>query len=400
MSPAGGEGESRKRPERPEYTVYRSRPSLRDKLGTPDLAKLRDRFRRGGEKKPRERKPSLAADARPAWRKWLKWVAIGALVWILISFAAFAVSAQIQKGKLADGVGNALDGNPLMLALPQNILVLGTDIRSGAFAGQGASLKCLRRAESGAKAGSGCDAVRSDTIMVVRAGRGTFRRLSIPRDTLAEIPGHGAQKINSAYAIGGAKLSARTVGRFLGIDIDQIAILDFDGFRNFIDTIGGVEVKLPTAVCTQQSGGTFNLDLNKGEHTLDGFAAITLARTRDNSCGSGETTGTDLERAQFQQLILDGIKNRLTSITRLPYNFARGPFIGWNAPKAIVSSMGALNMPQLVISATVGGGGDSLVLEPNAIADPLVVSQDECERKVEELLGGDPPRTPACSPGG
>ena len=199
-------------------------------------------------------------------------------------------------------------------------------------------------------------------------------------------------------APGGAKLEIRTVEKFLGIDIDQVAIVDFDGFRNFIDSIGGVEVDLPTDVCSSVSGGAFNLNLDKGEHTLNGFQAITLARTRENSCGSGQATGTDLERAQFQQLIIDGIKGRLTSITRLPYNFIKGPIIGWNAPKAFVSSMGMLTMPQLVLSAALGGGGGTEVLTPTSLSDPLVVAQDECERKVKKLIGGDPDRTPACSP--
>jgi LCP family protein required for cell wall assembly len=311
------------------------------------------------------------------------------------------VSAQIQKFKLADGAEEALDGNPFMLVSPQNILVLGTDIRSGAFAGpeEAASKKCLEAAGEGRSAPEGCAPVRSDTIMVVRAGRGTFRKLSIPRDTLAEIPGHGADKINAAYALGGAKLTIRTVENFLGIDIDQLAIVDFDGFRNFIDSLGGIEVDLPTDVCSSVSGGAFNLNLEEGEHTLNGFQAITLARTRSNSCGSGDFTGSDLERAQFQQVIIDGIKGRLTSITRLPYNFIKGPIIGWNAPKAFVSSMGALTMPQLVLSAAIGGSG-SEVLEPQSLSDPLVIPQEECQRKVEELLGSEPDRQPACSPAG
>ena len=121
-----------------------------------------------------------------------------------------------------------------------------------------------------------------------------------------------------------------------------MAIIDFDGFRKFIDTIGGIDVDLPTRRLLERLGGAFNLKLDKGENHLDGFQAITLARTRENTCGSGDFTGTDVERAQFQQLILDGIKGKLTSITSLPMNFLRGPFIAWNAPKAMVSSMGAL----------------------------------------------------------
>jgi LCP family protein required for cell wall assembly len=238
---------------------------------------------------------------------------------------------------------------------------------------------------------------RSDTIMLIRAGRGTFRKLSIPRDTLAEIPGQGPQKINSAYASGGAKLAVRTVEGLLGLDIDQVAIIDFDGFRSFIDTIGGIDVDLPTDVCTSVSDGAFNLDLEQGENHLDGFQAITLARTRTNECPSEGFSGGDLERAQFQQLILDGIKGKLTSITSLPLNFIKGPLIGWNAPKAMVSSMGALTMPQLVLSAAIGGGGTD-VLEPSGTtaAGNLIVAPEECERAAEELLGEKPPRRPNC----
>jgi LCP family protein required for cell wall assembly len=390
--PGNGPG----KPDRPEYTVYRSRPRLRDRFSKPGLDGLRERLGRG--KRSKEAKPEVE---KPLWKRIAKWAGIAALAWILLSFLAFAVSAQIQKFKLADGAEEALDGNPFMLVSPQNILVLGTDIRSGAFAGpeEAASKKCLDDASEGKGPSSGCAGVRSDTIMVIRAGRGTFRKLSIPRDTLAEIPGHGADKINSAYAFGGAKLTIRTVENFLGIDIDQLAIVDFDGFRNFIDSLGGIEVDLPTDVCSSVSGGAFNLNLEEGENTLNGFEAITLARTRSNSCGSGDFTGSDLERAQFQQVIIDGIKGRLTSITRIPYNFLKGPIIGWNAPKAFVSSMGALTFPQLVLSSAIGGSG-SEVLVPQSLSDPLVIPQEECRRKVEQLLGGDPPRQPACSPAG
>jgi hypothetical protein len=184
----------------------------------------------------------------------------------------------------------------------------------------------------------------------------------------------------------------------LGLDIDQVAIIDFDGFRKFIDSIGGVTVDLPYPVCSSVSGGAFNLKLDEGENHLDGFQAITLARTRENTCGKGQFTGTDVERAMFQQLIIDGIKGQLTSITRLPINFLKGPIIGWNAPKVMVSSMGALTMPQLALSAATGGGGDTDVLKPSSTtgAGNLVVSQEECVRAAEKLLGHKPPRSPNC----
>ena len=395
--PAGGKGGEAEA--RPEYTVYRSRPSLRDRLTKPDVAKLRERLRgRGGEKPPGE------APERPLWRRVLKWVGIFALAWILLSVITFAISAQIQKAKLVDGVSKTLDGGPLLLT-GQTVLVLGTDVRSGAFAGpeEAEPKNCIEAVVSGRPKDGSCKnpPYRSDTIMLIRAGAFEFHKLSIPRDTLAEIPGQGPQKINSAYASGGAKLAVRTVEGLLGINVDQVAIIDFDGLRKFIDTIGGIDVDLPTKVCSSLSGGAFNLNLDEGENHLDGFQAITLARTRENSCGSGEFTGTDLERAAFQQLILDGIKGKLTSITSFPLNFIKAPLIAWNAPKAMVSSMGALTMPQLVFAAATGGGGGTDVLRPSSTtaAGNLVVSEEECLRAAKELIGGDPPNQPNCPQG-
>jgi LCP family protein required for cell wall assembly len=349
------------------------------------------------------------------WRRILKWVGIAALAWIVISFLAFEISSQIQKGKLTD-IGNTLDGNPFLAVSPQTILVLGTDIRSGQFAGsnEAASKGCLKAAGSGRAPPSNCTPYRSDTIMLLRAGGGDFRKLSIPRDTLANIPGQPENKINSAYAIGGAKLTVRTIEDFLGINVDQVAIIDFDGFRKFIDSIGGVEVNVPTDVCSSVSGA-FILQLEKGEHTLNGHQAITLARTRENNLATNPPVDpdfklrsfcqspppiTDVNRVQFQQAILDGIKGRLTNPLRLPYNFIKGPFIGWNAPKAMISSMGAWTMPQLVFAAVIGFDKNSDFLKPAGMtpAGNLLIPPDECERAVKKFLGGKPPHQPQCSP--
>ncbi|MQA76225.1 MAG: hypothetical protein GEU88_18150, partial [Solirubrobacterales bacterium] len=127
-APSNGDDRRQGR-DRPEYNVYRSRPSLRDRLGKPDLGKLRERLQRrdaGG--------PPGEADERPLWRRALKWAGIFVIAWILLSLITFAISAQIQAGKLADGVDKTLDGGPLLLT-GQTVLVLGTDVRSGAFAG-------------------------------------------------------------------------------------------------------------------------------------------------------------------------------------------------------------------------------------------------------------------------
>src|SRR3954452_6512645 len=402
--------ERRGEPERPDYKVYRSRPGLFSRLRSADLSKLRDRTRRkGAGDDGDEGRPPRPAGPRPLWRRVLRWVGIFALCWIALSVLLFEISSQIQKGKLAD-MDDALHGNPFLAASPQTILVIGTDIRSGQFAGAGEaeSKKCLEVVQSGKPTASSCQhgPYRLDTLMLVRAGGGDFRKLSIPRDTLARIPGQPENKINSAYAVGGSKLTVRTIERFLGINIDQVAIVDFDGFRRFIDTIGGVTVNVPTTVCSSISGGAFKLELSKGEHTLNGFQAIALARTREDNlvtphgvCQNPPPI-TDINRAQFQQLILDGIKGRLTAPLRLPYNLVKGPFIAWDAPQVMVSSMGGWTMPQLVFAAAIGFSNDSDVLKPNGktAAGNLLIPQDECVRAVKKFLGSAPPHTPACSP--
>ena len=94
---------------------------------------------------------------RPLWRRVLKWAGIAALAWILISFLAFEISSQIQKWKLVD-MGNTLHGNPFLAVSPQTILVIGTDMRSGQFAGpdEAASKSCLDAAGSGKAPPSHC----------------------------------------------------------------------------------------------------------------------------------------------------------------------------------------------------------------------------------------------------
>jgi LCP family protein required for cell wall assembly len=394
-------------PERPDYKVYRSRRG--PKLSKPDLAGLREKVKpKGGRTKP------SAGDAsdRSTARRVLKWVGIAALGWILLSFVAFAISAQIQKAKLADGVGDELDGaNPFLAASPQNILVIGTDTRPPGLSAPGEETPedCLEAASRGEAPPGKCLPYRADTLMVVRAGGGTFRKLSIPRDTLAEVPGSGPQKINSAYALGGAKLTVQTVEGLLGIDVNEVAIVDFVGFRDFIDAVGGVEVELDQPVCSVISGGEenggFTLDLDKGTHTLDGDEALSLSRTRAsgdcNGDGAPDATLDDTDRVAFQQQVLDGIKGRLTDPLRLPYNFLKGPIIGWNAPKAMVSSMGALTLPQLVFAAAIGGNDADVILKPSGTtgAGNLVVSPEDCASAARKLMGGDPPREPNCPQG-
>lgn len=339
----------------------------------------------------------------------LKWVGLAALGWILLSFIAFGVSAQIQSFKLSGEAGDALHGGPWMLTSPQTILVLGTDARPPGSGDKEVSEKCFEQQSKGEKPHDPCyqGEFRADTLMLIRAGGGTFRKLSIPRDTFAEIPGNAPTKVNAAFAYGGAALQIKTIEQFLGIKIDHLAIVDFTGFEKLIDAVGGVTVNLPHKLCADISGGAghgqggVTLRLHKGENTLDGEKALAYSRVRELSpCpGKGKSAYaypyTDLQREQAQQSVINGIKDRLTDPLRLPYNFIHGPIIGWEAPKAFVSDMGFFTMPQLILSAAIGGGSPADVLcgaNPTECGEgpegSIEVPQSVRKKAVNRLLGG------------
>ncbi|HZO06174.1 MAG TPA: LCP family protein [Solirubrobacterales bacterium] len=375
----------------PDYKVYRSRKGFLSRLRSPDLSRLRGGSKPPGGRPPRE--PGDGGERGPGrerrerrkrgggsgvnGRKIAKWVGIAVLGWILLSFIAFGVSAQIQSFKLSGEAKEALHGNPLLLPSAQTILVLGTDARPpGVNDGAEASEECFEQQSKGEKPHDPCfeGEFRADTLMLIRAGGGAFRKLSIPRDTFAEIPGHEAGKINGAFAFGGAALQIKTIEQFLGIEIDHIAIVDFTGFEKLIDAVGGVEVDVPVKLCADISGGAGGgqggqtIRLHKGTNTLNGEKALAYSRVRKPSeCpGTGASAFTlgydDLDRAKAQQAVINGIKDRLTDPLRIPYNFVKGPIIGWEAPKAFVSDMGFFTMPQLVLAAGIGGTGDNEVL--------------------------------------
>jgi LCP family protein required for cell wall assembly len=385
--------------EKPPYRVYRSRPSLRDRIRKPSLASIRKQSERGGIRGWFGR---LTGGRRP----WLRWILIFAVGWFLLSFITFAISAQIQKGKLPQSAKDALKGRPDVLA-GQNILIIGGDRRG--------------KLQHNANTGGGQGPPRADTIMVLHASLTSFRKLSIPRDSYAAIPSCGEQHINASLACntrstnGNPAETIKTVESFLGIDINHIVIVDFDGFADFINTLGGVTVHIPdtngkqdgAVVCGDVDGGKHqggvSLKLPPGDITLQGDKALAYARLRENRCNASED---DRDRAARQQAVLNAIKGRLTSVTRFPYNFVKGPWIGWNAPRAFISDMGGFTLPQVAMAAILGGSGSTNVLGgtgAHSQASPgpggsLFIPQGACEDAVKKLLGGDPPRRPECSP--
>jgi LCP family protein required for cell wall assembly len=294
------------------------------------------------------------------------------VLWLLATVGSFFVSAQVNGGvskrteaALSSG-GSVLTGS--------NVLVLGSDERP------------KKSKEPGANQGP----ARSDSIIVMHVGFGSVRKLSILRDTQAEIPGHGSGKINSAYAIGGAPLTIRTVERFLGngVKINHIIKVSFVNFPNLIDAVGGVDVKLKKCIKSNSFSGQM-VHLARGEHHLTGREALAFARVRKNLCAENED---DRARARRQQQVIAAMRDRIVSPANWASSFARGPFIAWEAPQAIRSDMHGPGLAALFADLLTGGSGSTAVLTPDPVqpfnADGSInVSDVQKAAAVKKLLG-------------
>jgi LCP family protein required for cell wall assembly len=361
--------------ERP-YTTYRARPPglLARLRGEEDIA-LPGHDHLDGERPPsRPRTGRFGGRVTP--RRVLKYLAIAIGAWLLLSLVLFIVSAQIETGNLPSSASNALTSGGNMLTSTDTVLIIGTDQRPTGSKEPGANTL---------DAGS-----RSDTIMLWRIGAGTSRRLSIPRDTVAAIPGHGTSKINAAYAYGGPALAIKTVEQFTGLKINHIIIVNLAAFPKFIDAIGGIDVTTGR-ICSDISGGTqnggFSLNLQPGTHHLNGRDALTLARTRENKCNPAEN---DLTRVKRQQQILNAIKGQLLS----PSTFFRLPFASWDAPKVLRTDMGGPTLLTLFAASEIGGSAPVTVLTPSGSttlsdgSSALTVTPGEVQSAVNHLMNG------------
>src|SRR5215211_7803657 len=201
----------------PEYKVYRTRRRpLGGRSASSDLENLRRRLGRRRDREPREPGEGITLG------RFLKWVAVAIAAWLLLSLLLFLVSAQVEQGVSADAK-NALSGGGSLLT--------GSNV-------------------------------------VVHTAFGSVRKLSIPRDAYAEIPGHNAQKINAAYALGGAPLMIDTVEQYLGngLKINHIIEVDFKDFPKLIDALGGVTVHNKTKICAPPFDNFWKgFNLPKGE---------------------------------------------------------------------------------------------------------------------------------------
>ncbi len=370
-SPRAGGGD---RPPARPYRTYRSAPRglLARLRGEDDTVVAFD--------------PSSEERRRSGWRpfrgpfSWKKGVAIllGAVIaWILLSVVLFFVSASDHAGDLPGGATAALTSGGPMLTSANTVLVLGLDNRP--TTGFGSKEPGANHSERDAN---------TDTIMLWRIGGGVSRRLSIPRDTLVDIPGLGMSKINAAWSYGGPKLALETIERFTGVKINHVVVVDLGNFPKFINDVGGVTVKTGR-VCSNISGGAkvggITLNLRPGYHHLNGVEAEALARTRENSCNA---SSNDLTREAAQQQILNSIKSQLLTF----HTFLHLPWVAWDAPGVVQTDMGGLTMLQMFIASEIGGSAPPSLLKETGSTyngeDVLVPNPANVRHQVDKLLNG------------
>jgi len=372
--PSGGQ-----RSDPPQYTRYRARP----RLGRDERSLLPGEPRRGLEEGDRVlygRRRGPRALRGDWWRrltpKRVLLAVLGLLVgWVLLSLLLFLVSSHFERTPLPSDVSSVLRPAGYPLTSANNILVLGSDRREKGSREPGAETT-----------GFG----RSDTIMLIRTGGGHAARLSIPRDTVVEIPGHGLQKVNAAHVYGGPAESVSVIEHWLDIPINHVVEVNFEDFPQLIDAMGGVTYT-GGCVVSELSGGTrdggYTLRLSAGTHHLDGKEALALARTRENRCAPNET---DIQREEHQQALFTDMKDQLLSVG----SFFRLPWIAWHGPPAIISDMSGPELLGMFAALAVTGTPPTRVLLPTGQAtlpngeEGLTISEAAVRADVARFMSG------------
>jgi LCP family protein required for cell wall assembly len=289
-----------------------------------------------------------AGDGRDAYarprpsrqRRRRRWLRIGLIV-VLVALLAIVVWSVLGYLAFRSGVSEAnerLDSRAyavlapqdgLVLSNPSTTLVLGTDEargREGPF--------------------------RSDAMMIVRIDPDEHRIafLAIPRDLRVEIPGHGLDKVNAAYAFGGPTLAVRTVQALTGMPINHVVVVNFVRFREVIDTLGGVTIDVPKPILADKFKCPFSTEakcdrwpghrFRKGEQTMDGKQALIYARVRVNKLDPADN---DITRGERQQAVVQAVADEVTSFG----TFLRMPFIGDDLAAPLATDLSANQLLQL-----------------------------------------------------
>lgn len=192
---------------------------------------------------------------------------------------------------------------------------------------------------------------RTDTIMLLHTGGGPNLLMSIPRDSIVDIPDHGTTKINAAYAYGGAPLLVETIEHNTGIRIDNYVEIGFGGFVDLVDAVGGI------SICPKDDmvDADANLNIKKGCQEVDGTVALAYARSRH-----AQELG-DLDRARHQREVVAAIGKKAVSPWSVvnPLRYWR---LNMSATRAFAadSDMSTLSLAKFAMAMTKVNGSSGM----------------------------------------
>jgi LCP family protein required for cell wall assembly len=326
------------REEKP-YRVYRG-GRAKGKVPTTSRSRVRSASeagaRGGGGSPPEYRGPGAAVTPRPA--RWGLRIALGlaglvllVIVWAVVGWFSVRSGVKDANARLDPNAKALLvHQGGLLMSHPTTVLMLGTD-----------------NAQIVGRTGD----MHSDSIMLLRTDPSHHRLyyLSIPRDLQVPIPGHGTQKINAAFQIGGAALAIRTIHDFTSLDINHVIVVNFGDFRDLINAIGGIDINVPKPIHSNRFDCPFSAQkcqtwkgyrFAKGEQHMNGERALVYSRIRENLLDPSET---DVTRGARQQQVIDAVTSKLASFG----TFLRLPFSGSSYVKPLTTDLSTSQLVQL-----------------------------------------------------
>ena len=223
-------------------------------------------------------------------RRWPK-ILITVIVVIIVLIAALLVWLDLSLNRVnaLEDYSGRIDDTP-----GTNWLLIGTDSRKGLDASQ------RKKLATGKAAGQ-----RTDTMMMLHIPEGSNKPtlVSLPRDSWVPIPGHGYNKLNAAFSIGGPQLLVKTIEKVTDVRMDHYMEINFAGFVDVVDAVGGVDICVKSHIKDPKAG----IDLKKGCQDMDGGTALGYVRTR--------ATGAipDFERTQRQRQFFSAVVQKAAS---------------------------------------------------------------------------------------
>ena len=186
------------------------------------------------------------------------------------------------------------------------------------------------------------EASRSDTIMVAAAGW-SDGVLAVPRDTLVEIPGVGQDKVNAAFAYGGADLTVETLEDFLGLRVGGYIVIDFSGVEEIVGSLGGITLNVEQPIETEIDGQYFSIP--QGRRTLSAEQALAYVRYRGGP-------GADIGRVGRQLEFVSALAREMVS----PRNLPRLPETLLAIRSSIDTNLNPLQMVRFAVQLGLSGG--------------------------------------------